>query len=46
MNKARKKLMILGMGLVGTSLLSLLIKDQLFRTEDILVADQSESINE
>ncbi len=38
-----KKLMILGMGLVGNSLLSLLVREQLFRAEDILVVDQSSS---
>ena len=41
MKDDRAKLMILGMGLVGNSLLSLLVKEQLFRTEDILVADHN-----
>ena len=43
MDDNRIKLMILGMGLVGNSLLSLLIQEQLFGTEDILIVDQSSS---
>ena len=43
MDDNRIKLMILGMGLVGNSLLSLLVQEQLFGTEDILVVDQSSS---
>ena len=35
--------MILGMGLVGNSLLSLLVREQLFRAEDIWVVDQDSS---
>lgn len=42
MNDVRKKVMILGMGLVGNSLLSLLVKEQLFRIDDIWVVDQNE----
>ena len=43
MDNSRKKLMLLGMGLVGNSLLSLLVQEQLFRTEDILAVDQNGS---
>lgn len=34
MNDDNKKIMILGMGLVGNSLLSLLVREQLLRAED------------
>ena len=40
MNDDNKKIMILGMGLVGNSLLPLLVREQLFRAEDIWVVDQ------
>lgn len=43
MNDDNKKIMILGMGLVGNSLLSLLVREQLFRAEDIWVVDQGSS---
>lgn len=43
MNDDNKKIMILGMGLVGNSLLSLLVREQLLRVEDIWVVDQDSS---
>lgn len=43
MNDDNKKIMTLGMGLVGNSLLSLLVREQLFRAEDIWVVDQDSS---
>lgn len=43
MNDDNKKIMTLGMGLVGNSLLSLLVREQLFRAEDIGVVDQDSS---
>lgn len=43
MNDDNKKIMILGMGLVGNSLLSLLVREQLLRAEDIWVVDQDSS---
>ncbi len=43
MNDDNKKIMTLGMGLVGNSLLSLLVREQLLRAEDIGVVDQDSS---
>ena len=43
MNDDNKKIMILGMGLVGNSLLSLLVREQPLRAEDIWVVDQDSS---
>ena len=37
-----KKLLILGLGLVGNSLLSLVLHERLFRMDNILAVDASE----
>ena len=43
MNDDNKKIMTLGMGLVGNSLLSLLVREQLLWAEECLVVDQDSS---